>query len=86
MQLASSPSNEFNKCLPVLNNMAGFGHGSSMKKDRLVINFIRHLNKRPSRDILEDFLKTRKSCNQNHEKGYLVACPNTGKTMLLSFL
>ena len=61
------------KCLPSLRKEPGFGHGSKMQKDRILINFIRYMNQRPLEQI-SGFLQTKKSCKESHKKGFVIQC------------
>eukprot|EP00095_Tigriopus_kingsejongensis_P006721 snap_masked-scaffold25_size650667-processed-gene-5.22 protein:Tk06721 transcript:snap_masked-scaffold25_size650667-processed-gene-5.22-mRNA-1 annotation:"hypothetical protein AaeL_AAEL007475" len=62
------------KCIPALSASNGFGHGSNMKTDRIIVNFIRFLN-RQSQVEVGQFLATRKGCDAQHKKGFEVTCP-----------
>lgn len=59
------------QCLPFLKDHVG--HGSKMTQDRLIISYIKHLNKRPATQV-EEFLQTRKSCMDSNKKGYVTHC------------
>ena len=61
-----------NSCIPILKK--NVGHGSKMKQDRLIINFIRFMNKQPTK-LVNEFLETKRSCAESQQKGYLRACP-----------
>ncbi len=61
------------QCMPLLRG--GFGPGSRMQQDRLVINLVRYLNQRQL-EVISDFLQTKKSCKESHKKGFPVRCQN----------
>ncbi len=50
-----------------------FNTGTKMQQDRLIISFIRHMNRLPINQV-EEFLETKKSCQSSHKKGYVVSC------------
>lgn len=44
-----------------------------MRQDRILINFIRYMNQRPL-EIIPQFLQTKRSCKEEHKKGFLTQC------------
>ena len=63
---------DFGQCLPVLKDP--MGHGSKMKKDRVIVSFLRMVNRGKVSDTVQEFLRTRKSCQDSHRKGYVKSC------------
>ncbi|XP_059088374.1 uncharacterized protein LOC131884564 [Tigriopus californicus] len=72
-QSPASSLSKLDHCLPVLNDLNGFGHGSQRQKDRIIVNFIRYMNRQPFQ-LVQDFLATKKGCDASHHKGYLRTC------------
>ena len=62
-------STKIDTCLPLLRGYVG--PGSNMQQDRLLINFVRYMNQRPL-EIVSEFLQTKRSCKEEHKKGFLL--------------
>ncbi len=69
----STSEADMSRCTPMLDRLSGFGPGTGMARDRLVMAFVRYMNQRPLAAV-QDFLQTKRSCKESHKKGFVVKC------------